>query len=77
MRYLINFVHIIVQLALGLVVVFVVTTVTAVVGCWCGRKRKKHYQFDITEKGIPENDNSGRQHLGHKVSAVLDERRVQ
>ena len=67
----------VVQLALGLVVVFVVTTVTAVVGCWCGRKRKKHYQFDITEKGIPENDNSDRQHLGHKVSAVLDERTVQ
>ena len=66
----------IVQLALGLVVVFVMATVSVVVGCWCGRKRKKQYQVDAPEKGIPENDNSGeQQQLSHRVS-ILDERKV-
>ena len=75
MCYLINFVHIIVQLALGLVVVFVVTTVTAVVGCWCGRKRRQRYQVGGPEKGIPNNDNRNKQQLGLTVS-LLDDRKV-
>ena len=65
----------IVQLALGLVVVFVVTTVSVVVGCWCGRKRKKQYQVESPEKGIPENDNGIKQQLSHRVS-ILDEKKV-
>ena len=56
-------------------VVFVITTVSVVVGCWCGRKKKKQYQVDAPEKGIPENGNSGKQQLSHRVS-VLDERKV-
>ena len=66
----------IVQLALGMVVVFVVTTVTVVVGCWCGRKRRQvRYQADEPEKGTPNNDNSGKQQLGLRVT-LLDERKV-
>ena len=64
-----------VQIALGLVVVFVVTTVTAVVGCWCGRKRRQRYQVGGPEKGIPDNDNRNKQQLGLTVS-LLDDRKV-
>ena len=56
-------------------VVFVVTTVSVVVGCWCGRKRRRKYQVDVPEKGIPDSDNSGKQQLGLGVS-LLDERKV-
>ena len=62
----------IVQLALGLVIVFVVTTVSVVVGCWCGRKRRQKYQVDVPEKGIPESDNSGKQQLGLRVSLSVE-----
>ena len=66
----------IVQLALGLVTFFVLTTVSVVVGCWCGRKRRQQqYQVDVPEKGIPDNNSSGKQQLGLGVS-LLDERKV-
>ena len=65
----------VVQLALGLVIVFVVTMVTVVFGCWCGRKRRQTYQVDLAEKGIPDNDDSGKQQLGLRVS-LSDERKV-
>ena len=73
--HLIKKISFIVQLVLGLVIVFVVTTVTVVFGCWCGRKRRQTYQADIPEKGIPDNDNSGKPQLGLRVS-LLDERKV-
>ena len=72
---LLNHFLFIVQLAFGLVVVFVITTVSVVVGCWCGRKRKKRYQVDTPEKGIPENNDSGKRQLSHRVS-TLDGRKV-
>ena len=74
--HLIKKISFIVQLVLGLVIVFVVTTVTVVFGCWCGRKRRQTYQVDIPEKGIPDNDNSGKQQLGLRVSLFDDERKV-
>ena len=49
---------------------------SVVVGCWCGRKRRRQqYQVDIPEKGIPDNNSSGEQQLSLGVS-LLDERKV-
>ena len=64
----------VVQLAIGLVTIFVVTTVSVVIGCWCGRKRKQ-YQTDVSEKGIPNDDNGSKQQVGLRIS-MLDERKV-
>ena len=55
--------------------IFVITTVSVMVGCWCGRKRKQ-YQSDVTEKGIPNDDSGGKQQVGLRIS-MLDERKVQ
>ena len=69
--------HIIVQLALGLVIVFIVTTVTVVFGCWCGRKRRKQSQFDLPKKGIPDDIDfhNDKQQSSPKIS-VFGERKV-
>ena len=64
----------IVQLTIGLVTIFVITTVSVVVGCWCGKKRKQ-YQTDVSDEGIPNEDNGGKQEVGLRLS-MLDERKV-
>jgi hypothetical protein len=59
------------------VLVFVVTTVTVVFGCWCGgRKRRKQYHFDLPEKGIPSDDEYKSKEEPNPKVTVLGERKV-
>ena len=72
------FVHLIVQLSIGLVTVFVITTMSVVVGCWCGnRRRKQQYQVSLAEKGeiTSNHGGGGKQQVGLTASR-LNERKV-